>query len=426
MHDGDLTATVLVVGAGPAGLGAALALRRAGVERVTVLEREATPGGIPRHCAHPTFGIREFGRPLGGPAYAERLVARCRAAGVEILTDHGVAAIEPGGELVLTTPEGVRRARAARVVLATGVREASRAARLVGGTRPLGVMTTGAFQRMVHGEGLVPFRRPLLVGSELVAFSALLTARHAGIRPVAMIEAGSRVVARHPAGWLARLMGVPLLTRTGLAAIHGGARVDGVRLRGDDGAERDLACDGVLFTGAFLPEASLAACGHLALAPGSGGPAVDQFARTADPAFLAAGNLLRPVETAGWCHREGAAIGAALGHDLAHDVSGGLPGGPVVPVIVQGAVKLVVPQRLVLDRSGAVAGPAPLDALQIRMAEAADGVLEVRQGDTPLYRRSGRFLPERRILVPLADLKPVGTEPLTVLVRPAGKGGRPT
>ena len=75
MADGDLTATVFVVGAGPAGLGVALALRRAGIERVTVLEREHTPGGIPRHCGHRTFGLGEFHRPLSGPAYAARLVA---------------------------------------------------------------------------------------------------------------------------------------------------------------------------------------------------------------------------------------------------------------------------------------------------------------------------------------------------------------
>ncbi|MGB4909954.1 MAG: FAD-dependent oxidoreductase, partial [Tabrizicola sp.] len=60
---------VLVVGGGPAGLAAATDLARAG-RRVTVLEREAEAGGIPRHCGHYPFGMREFHRLLRGPDYA--------------------------------------------------------------------------------------------------------------------------------------------------------------------------------------------------------------------------------------------------------------------------------------------------------------------------------------------------------------------
>lgn len=66
---------VLVVGAGPAGLSAAAMLRRLGVARVLVVDREAVPGGIPRHCAHPPYGLREFGRLMTGPGHARRIVA---------------------------------------------------------------------------------------------------------------------------------------------------------------------------------------------------------------------------------------------------------------------------------------------------------------------------------------------------------------
>ncbi|MFZ1431180.1 MAG: FAD-dependent oxidoreductase, partial [Geminicoccaceae bacterium] len=60
----DLAADVAIIGSGPAGLAAAIALRRRGIERVVVLEREAEAGGVPRHCGHPPFGMREFGRVL--------------------------------------------------------------------------------------------------------------------------------------------------------------------------------------------------------------------------------------------------------------------------------------------------------------------------------------------------------------------------
>ena len=84
----ELSTDVAIVGGGPAGLAAAIALRGQGVARVTVLEREATAGGVPRHCGHPPFGMREVGRVLTGPAYARRLVAMAAAAGADIRTGH--------------------------------------------------------------------------------------------------------------------------------------------------------------------------------------------------------------------------------------------------------------------------------------------------------------------------------------------------
>lgn len=63
---------VAVVGGGPAGLAAATALRKAGVGKVVVLEREAEPGGIPRHAKHQGFGLRDLHRALSGPRYAAR------------------------------------------------------------------------------------------------------------------------------------------------------------------------------------------------------------------------------------------------------------------------------------------------------------------------------------------------------------------
>jgi NADPH-dependent 2,4-dienoyl-CoA reductase/sulfur reductase-like enzyme len=387
---------VAIVGGGPAGLGAALSLRHHGVARVLVLEREEAAGGVPRHCGHPPFGMREFGRVLAGPAYARRLVERAVAAGVEIRCEHSVVGVQPGGGLLLATPDGPATLAAGRAVLATGVRESSRHARLLSGDRPLGVLTTGALQAMVHLKGIVPFRRPVIVGTELVSLSALLTCRRAGIRPAAVVEAHRGPTARPVLALFPRLLGVPVHYGTEIAAIHGRSRVDGVTLRTAGRAPLELACDGVLLTGRFTPEATLVRPSHLELDTASGGPAVDQYGRCSDPTWYAAGNLLRPVETAGWCHREGQRIGTFVARDLA----GELPAAqPSLPVMRGRGVKLAVPQRLCPGAAGYGSDP-----LQLRVSEPVTGELRLAVGGRTVWRRRLAALPERRILVPLAGV----------------------
>jgi NADPH-dependent 2,4-dienoyl-CoA reductase/sulfur reductase-like enzyme len=384
---------VAIVGGGPAGLATALSAKRAGVRHVTIFEREAVAGGIPRHCHHSPFGMREFNRVYRGPAYARRLAEQALAEHVEIKTNVTVIGVKPGGGLALAAPEGLSEIAAKRVVLATGIREAPRAQRLVSGDRAAGIMTTGALQCFAHLEGLRPFRRPVIIGSELVSFSALLTARSAGICPVAMIEPGSRTVARWPSSVLPRLLGVELLLGARLIEIIGSERVEAVRVAAPQG-ERRIACDGVLFTGEFTPAAELVRQSHLVLDDKSRGPAVDQFGRCSDPAFFAAGNLLRPVETAGWCWSEGMSIG----RNVARDLAGALPKAEGEISISAGmGIKFVVPQRL-------VSGVAELGQLQLRVTRPSKGRLKLSgAGIAPVVRRIAA-LPERRILFPLGGI----------------------
>ncbi|WP_245293342.1 NAD(P)/FAD-dependent oxidoreductase [Mongoliimonas terrestris] len=392
------TADVVVVGAGPAGLAAATALRQGGAGRVVVLEREGEAGGIPRHCGHYPFGMREFHRLLRGPDYAARLVRRAEAAGVEIRRRVTVTALHPGGRLSLATPDGRGAIIGRAVVLATGVRETSRAARLIGGEKPGGVLPTGALQGLVYLEGRAPFRRPAILGSELVAFSALLTCRHAGIKPVAMIEPGPRPVALAPAVLLARAMGVPFLAGTRLDQILGRDRVERLVLT-DAAGRREIEADGVIVSGGFRPEATLLKESHLALDPGSGGPVIDVFGRLSDPVYFAAGNLLRPVETAGWCWAEGVRVAAAVAAALAGRLSQPAAGRRLVTE--SPAIRFALPQRL----GPAAPGDGGARHLQVRLARPASGRLVLTDGDKVLASRRLRSRPERRILLRLpADL----------------------
>ena len=386
---------VLILGGGPAGLSAAKRLGELGIRDVVVIEREAEAGGVPRHCGHLAFGLREFRRLLSGPAYARRLANT--VAGLDIRTRTTVTAISPGGEVDVIHPDrGPGRIAGRAVLLAFGARETPRSARLVGGDRPWGVITTGALQQFVYLAGIQPFHRAVIVGSELVAFSALLTLRHGGIAAAAMIESGSRITARRPGDWVARwMLGVPVLTETDLISIHGSAKVEAVEIeRG--GKRQTIACDGVVFTGQFRPEAAVLAPSHLALDPHTGGPMIDQYWRASDPSFFVAGNLLRGVETAGVAWAEGRTAADAIAASLAGKL--GAPG-RIVALSSEPPLKYIYPQRLALPL-----GETSSLMLKARVLQRAAGRLRLSADGRELWSRAMTALPERRLSIPVARL----------------------
>ncbi|MGY2905417.1 NAD(P)/FAD-dependent oxidoreductase [Bradyrhizobium sp. URHC0002] len=379
--------TVTIIGAGPAGLTAARVLRGAGVNDVLVVERNEEPGGLPRFCGHSGWGVLDFHRLWDGPTYARKLV---QAAGdAEILTNHSVVGLQPGGVVQVNGPRGTETIESRAVLIATGIRETSRAARLISGPRPWGVVTTGAFQEMVYKGGMRPFRRPLVVGTELVSFSALLTARHAKIRPAAMIEAGERIVARRPGDWIARLvLGVPVLTRTSIVSIEGRERVTGVVIN-RAGRQESIVCDGVIISGMFVPETGMLRASHIEIDSGTGGPSVNSDWRCSDPAYYAAGNVLRPVEHSG----KAAGEGALAARSILKGLDGAKLSAPEIAVKAGNGLRYIYPQRLTPE-----GGPVTLFG---RVSQNCRGRLVVKSGANVYLRQDINMLPERRLTLNL-------------------------
>ncbi len=389
---------VAIIGGGPSGLAAATQLKQRGINNVVVLEREPHAGGIPRHCGHPPFGMREFRQILKGPRYAEKLVRRALDKGVEIRTSATVIEVREGGVLLIHDPSSIYELHARRIICATGVRERPRSARLISGTRPVGILSTGALQSMVYLESLKPFSRPLIVGTELVSFSAIMTCRHAGIKPVGMIEETANVTAFWPTALFPALVGVPLHLNTSLISVMGDKRVEAALVEDRDGTRREISCDGIILTGDFTPESSLAGCGHLQIDAGTNGPAVDRYGRCCDPIYFATGNLLRPVETAGWSWNEGRQTGNWVADDL-HD---NLPGrGQQINIMTDDrAIKFVMPQTLDFP----VNHLTGMSRLQLRFTTIAKGTLVARQGERIIYKKSMKVKPETRVLIPIKDM----------------------
>ncbi|MFM9135894.1 MAG: FAD-dependent oxidoreductase [bacterium] len=372
---------VLVIGAGPAGLTAAAALAGRGLD-VRVVDRDEAPGGVPRSSDHPGYGLRDLRRPLTGPAYARMLAERASGAGARIdvrTTVTDLDAVDGGGAAAwLTSPSGREEVRARAAILATGCRERPRTARLVPGTRPAGILTTGWLQRLVHLDHGSPGTRAVVVGAEHVSYSAVVTLADAGCRTVAMITEDDAHTSFAAFDIAARTRyGFPLLARARVEAIHGSARVAGVAVVRDDGARAYLECDTVVFTGDWYPENDLAVRAGLPRQRATHGPSIDAALRTPEPGILAAGNVLHPAATADACARDGAHVVAAT---LAWLESGAWPV-ESVPLVAEAPLLWATPD---LVTPGA-AGPVRLQT----GAAANRPRLSLLQGERTLW--SGRL-----------------------------------
>jgi len=285
---------VAIVGGGPAGLSAGIELRRLGVGRVTVYEREQQAGGIPRHTNHLGFGVRDLHRMMAGPRYARTLIERATHAGVDLRRGTPVFSLD--------------HLDADAVILATGVRERPRAARLVPGDRPAGIFTTGSLQQLAMADRRVG-NRAVIVGAEHVSFSAILTLAHVGCRSVAMVTP----LPRHQSYGVLKLAAatlrrVPVLTGVDIAEIVGRRRVERVELT--DG--RSIECDTVVFTGDWIPDNELARRSGLTMNPAIKGPSVDATFRTSRDNVFAIGNLVHKVAAADRCALDGKAVAAEV------------------------------------------------------------------------------------------------------------------
>jgi len=378
---------VAVIGGGPSGLTAAAALAGHVDGEVRVIEREDATGGIPRHSDHLGYGVRDLRRFVSGPAYARRLTERARDAGAQLRTGAQVTGWDSERRLLVTSPRGRHVVAADAVVLATGARERPRAARRIAGDRPDGVYTTGELQNLVHVQHAGVGRRAVVVGAELVSWSAVLTLREAGCRTVAMTTPFGHTEASLALRLVGRLaLRTPVLPRTRVVRVNGRDRVESVLVEYvDTGVRRLVPCDTVVMTGDWIPDHELVRSGGLALDRATLGPVVDTSLRTSASGVFAIGNLVHPVDTADGAALDGRHVAAGV---RAH-LDGREPTSTGLRLTAAAPFRWVTPQRV------AVGVAAPRGDLILWCD---------RYQRFPVVRavQDGRVLARRRILWPAA------------------------
>jgi len=223
---------VAVIGAGPAGMAAALTLRTHGLS-VAVLDEQPSPGGqIYRAVA--TGPLRDGG--ILGPDYAQGrgLVEAFLSAGIDYRPGAVVWQVGPGAQIACTVDERAHRLAARAVLIATGAME--RPMPVPGWTLP-GVMTAGAAQILLKEAGVAK-PHAVFAGTGPLLYLVATQYRRAGvpIKAVLDLTPGANVL---PA--VARALGALRASRylvkgtemmAGLAGLHV-SRIEEIRAEGE-------------------------------------------------------------------------------------------------------------------------------------------------------------------------------------------------
>ena len=382
-----------IIGGGPAGLSAAIAARKAGVEDILLIERDRELGGILNQCIHAGFGLHTFGRELTGPEYAGEYVRQFRELNIPCLSGTMVLDLSPDRVLTVTGREtGLVQIRAQAVILAMGCRERPRGALNIPGTRPAGIYSAGAAQRLVNVEGLMPGRDVVILGSGDIGLIMARRMTLQGAKVLACVE-----LMPYSSGLNRNIVqclqdyNIPLMLSHTVIDIQGRERLSGVTVAQVDekrqpipGTEKHFDCDTLLLSVGLIPENELSQQAGVEMSPLTQGAVVDDSLQTSKEGIFACGNVLHVHDLVDFVSAESFKAGKAA----ADYVQGKARKGAYVALKDGDGVRGVVPQRLLKPEGEA-------QSVQVMFRPAGvyeNATLCVMDGDREILRQRKRIL----------------------------------
>jgi|SRR6056297_310773 len=316
---------MVVVGAGPAGLAAALEASKNGIDDIIILERDKYLGGILPQCIHNGFGLEYFGEELTGPEYADRFMRDIDQAGIEVLTETMVLNINQDKLITaLNKTKGVLKIKAETIILAMGCRERTREKIQIPGDRPAGILSAGTAQRYTNIEGFIPGKEVMILGSGDIG---LIMARRmklegADVKAVLEIMPFSSGLVRNKVQCLDDF-DIPLKLQHTITRIEGKKRLKRVEISKVDkdfnpikGTQKWINCDTLLLSVGLIPENELSKAMNLKLHPATGGVYVNENRETELKGVYACGNVLHVHDLVDWVSEEAEIAGRSAAEYL--------------------------------------------------------------------------------------------------------------
>ena len=360
----QLSADIVIIGGGPAGLAAAVAAKKNGIDRILILERDRELGGILNQCIHSGFGLHTFKEELTGPEYAARFIGQILELNIAYKLNTMVMDISRDKVVTaMNREEGLFEVRAGAVILAMGCRERPRGALNIPGFRPAGIFSAGTAQRLVNMEGYLPGREVVILGSGDIGLimARRMTLEGAKVKVVAELMPYSGGLKRNIVQCLDDY-GIPLKLSHTVVDIKGKERLEGITLAEVDGrgkpipgTEEFYSCDTLLLSVGLIPENELSAGMGVELNPVTSGPRVNESLETNIEGVFACGNVLHVHDLVDFVSEEAAAAGknAAAYVRAAKETAGRAAeraSFPAVRLTVGTGVRYTVPETICAER----------------------------------------------------------------------------
>ncbi len=316
---------IIVIGAGPAGLAAALQASKDGIDDILVLERDKYMGGILPQCIHNGFGLEYFDQELTGPEYADKFIKDIDKNNIKVLTETMVLNINQDKIITaLNKSNGVLKMKANTIILAMGCRERTRENIQIPGDRPAGILSAGTAQRYTNIEGFIPGKEVIILGSGDIG---LIMARRmklegANVKAVLEIMPFSSGLVRNKVQCLDDF-DIPLKLKHTITRIEGKKRLKRVEISKVDkdfnlveGTQKWIDCDTLLLSVGLIPENELSKAMNLKLHPVTGGVYVNENRETELKGVYACGNVLHVHDLVDWVSEEAEIAGRSAAEYL--------------------------------------------------------------------------------------------------------------
>ena len=356
---------LIVIGAGPAGLAAAVSAKKKGLQNLVVVERNGWLGGILPQCIHDGFGLEIFKEQLTGPEYAQRYIDELKRLKIPFMLDSMVLEVTPEKKVFVANRKGMFCFKAKTIILAMGCRERTRGQICIPGTRPAGVYTAGVAQNLINLKNVMVGKDVVILGSGDVGLimARRLTLEGANVRAVVEILPHTNGLPRNIQQCLIDY-DIPLLLSHTVTEIHGQNRVEAVTIAPVDknlqpirGKEQKITCDTLLLSIGLIPENDLSKNFGVKLSQITGGPIVDENLETSVSGVFACGNTLHVHDVVDFVTLEA----EKAGKSAAKYVLGKILRVKKIPIEAGDKIRYVLPQSICrgvdLDLSIRVTGP---------------------------------------------------------------------
>lgn len=307
---------LIVIGAGPAGLSAAIEAAKNGI-RPIVFDENAKPGGQLFKQIHKFFGSKEHKAKIRGFKIGEELLAEAEKYGVKVVLNATVIGLYGEKEVTVRIGEEVKHYRGDSVLVATGASE--NMVNFKGWTLP-GVIGAGAAQTMMNLHHIKPGNRVLMLGSGNVGLVVSFQLLQSGCEVVALADAAPRIGGYGVHAAKVARCGVPFYLSHTIIEAEGEDHVTGVTIGqvGPDwkvipGTEKHFDVDTICLAVGLSPMSQLLAQAGCEMADTKGGfvPVCGEDGATSVAGIFAAGDV-SGIEEASSAMIEGRISGAAI------------------------------------------------------------------------------------------------------------------